>query len=114
MKLAALNVTEPPVPSPRLHGRHPTTQRIQSSDYCDPDHVNPSQADSVSFWIVAILGEKLLSCESLRATEYDGRGVYQIKMRDIECQRCTAECQQYIPHTAVQTFGESTNDRGGS
>jgi hypothetical protein len=54
-----LNVAEPPVRPPRLHGCHPTTKRIKNSDNCDPGQVDPAQADAVTLWRVAVLSEKI-------------------------------------------------------
>src|ERR1700730_1657609 len=70
-----LNVAEPPVRPPRLHGCHPTTKRIKNCDNCDPDQVDPAQAHAVTFWKVAVLSEKLLRCKALRDTEHDDPGV---------------------------------------
>jgi hypothetical protein len=54
-----LDVAEPPVRPPRLHGCHPTTKRIKNCDNCVPEQVDPAQADAVTFWKVAVLSDRI-------------------------------------------------------
>src|SRR5262249_61591474 len=60
LALAASNVAEPPVLSPCLYARDPSTKWVKNGNHCDPDQVDPRQADAKAFWKEAVVGQELL------------------------------------------------------